>query len=142
MTTKASIVRVSVVERHRTVKRDSSMVVHKPCRPNHARFEDTMASVRKNNRAAMLLAALDQSDRLSLDRLALLAGTTAAKLRACRDGEHSLPPDTQVRLARVVIGRVPRLALSARRLEEQAIAALQMQNGMTAIHLTAPAKWR
>lgn len=142
MTTRASLVRVSVVERHGTVKRDGSTIAHEPCRQNRLRLEDNMATVRKNNRAATLLAALDDSDRLSLDRLALLAGTTAATLRACRDGEQALPPDAQVRLARVVSSRVPRLAPSAHRLEEQAIAALQMQNGMTALHLTAPAKWR
>jgi hypothetical protein len=36
---------------------------------------------------------------------------------------------------------VPRLATRARRLEEQAAAAGSVQDGATALHLTAPAHW-
>jgi hypothetical protein len=37
--------------------------------------------------------------------------------------------------------RVPRLVPLARRLEEQAGAAMSVEGGSTALHLTAPAKW-
>jgi hypothetical protein len=101
-----------------------------------------MASIQKNNRAAALLAALADDDGLSLERLAILAGISLYDLRSCRQGTSTIPPDAQVRLARAVASRVPRLAPTARRLEEQAAAALRMQEGSTALHLIAPAKWR
>lgn len=101
-----------------------------------------MARIQKNNRAAALLASLEPDDRLSLERLAIIAGVNPRDLHACRAGESALEPDTQVRVAKAIARRVPRLAPQARRLEEQAIAALRMLNGSTALHLTAPAKWR
>ena len=101
-----------------------------------------MASIRKNNRAATLLAGLRDEDGLSLERLAILAAVNPHELKSCRDGATALAFDAQVRVARVVAGRVPRLAPAAHRLEEQAVAGLQMQGGSTALHLTAPAKWR
>ena len=101
-----------------------------------------MASIQKNNRAAALLAGIADEDRASMARLALLADISAHELRACRDDGVQLAPDAQLRLARVVGTRIPRLAPMARRLEEQAAAALRMQDGATALHLTAPAKWR
>ena len=100
-----------------------------------------MASIQKNSRAAALLAGLADEDHASLERLAILAEISAHDLRACRDNGLQLAPDAQLRLARAVGSRVPRLAPMARRLEEQAAAALRMQNGATALHLTAPAKW-
>jgi hypothetical protein len=101
-----------------------------------------MASIQKNNRTAALLAALADDDGLSMERLAIVAGISLRDLRSCRDGTVTLPPDAQVRLARAVASRVPRLAAAARRLEEQANAAVRMQQGSTALHLIAPAKWR
>lgn len=101
-----------------------------------------MASIQKNNRAAALLAALADEDRLSMERLAILAGVNVRDLQKCRAGEFVLELDVQVRLARVIEARVARLAPLARRLEEQATAALRVQHGLTALHLVAPAKWR
>lgn len=100
-----------------------------------------MPSIQKNHRAAALLSELREDDRLSLDRLALLIGVSAEDLRACRERTHALPPAVQLRLARAIAGRVPRLALQARRLEVQAAAAASVQGGGTALHLTAPARW-
>jgi hypothetical protein len=101
-----------------------------------------MASIQKNNRTAALLAALADDDHLSLERLAIIAGVNPRDLRSCRDGATALPPDLQIRVARAIGDRVPRLTNAARRLEEQATAALRMTGGSTALHLTAPAKWR
>ena len=100
-----------------------------------------MPSVQKNNRAAALLADIREDDGLSFERLALLIGVSSADLRACRDYESTLPPLVQVRLARVIASRSPRLAARARRLEVQAVAAASLQTGSNALHLTAPPKW-
>jgi hypothetical protein len=102
----------------------------------------TMATIQKNSRAATLVAAIEDTDQLSLERLALLSGIPLADLRDCRDRKATLPADAQVRLARTVGARVPRLIGTARRLERQAVAALQMERGSTALHMTAPATWR
>jgi hypothetical protein len=100
-----------------------------------------MPSVQKNNRAAALLADIREEDGLSDERLALLIGVDPEDLRACRDYRAVLPPLAQARLARAVASRCPRLAARARRLEVQATAAASLQNGSTALHLTAPPKW-
>jgi len=100
-----------------------------------------MPSIQHNSRAAKLLSALREEDGVSLDRLALLVGLRPEELRNCRDHTHVLPPLTQVRLARAIATRVPRLAAPARRLEEQALAAASMEVGANRLHLTAPAKW-
>jgi hypothetical protein len=101
-----------------------------------------MPSIRNNSRAAALLAELREEDGLSLERLALLTGSSADDLRGCRDHKQTLPPVAQVRLARTIATRVPRLSACARRLEEQAAAAASVESGSTTLHLTAPAKWR
>ena len=100
-----------------------------------------MSSIQRNNRAAALLEELRDEDNLSIERLALLAGLTPDALRACRDRQLGLPVPAQIRLARAIGSRVPRLAAQARRLEEQATAAARVQNGTNALHLTAPARW-
>jgi len=100
-----------------------------------------MSSIQRNNRAAALLEELREEDNLSIERLALLAGVTPDDLRACRDRELGLPVTAQVRLARAIGSRVPRLLSHARRLEEQAAAAARVQDGANAVHLTAPARW-
>ena len=100
-----------------------------------------MASIQRNNRAASLLSELRDDDRLSMERLALLAGVAADDLRACRDGRLVLPVPAQIRVARAIASRVHRLVARARRLEEQAMAAARVQNGANAVHLTAPARW-
>lgn len=100
-----------------------------------------MPSIHQNNRAATLLDQLQESDGVSLDRLALLVGVRTDELRACIDRTAALPWSVQLRLARAIVARVPRLASRARRLEEQSIAAMNMEAGGTALHLTAPAKW-
>lgn len=100
-----------------------------------------MASIQRNNRAASLLSELRDEDRLSMERLALLAGVAPDALRACRDGRQVLPVPAQIRVARAIASRVPRLVARARRLEEQAMAAARVQNGANAVHLTAPARW-
>ena len=101
-----------------------------------------MSSIQNNSRAAALLAELCEEDGLSFERLALLTGATADDLRDCRDHKQALPPVAQARLARTIATRVPRLLLKARRLEDQATAAISLENGTTARHLTAPARWR
>lgn len=100
-----------------------------------------MPSIQNNSRAAALLAELRVEDGLSLERLALLTGSSAEDLRGCRDHKQTLPPLAQARLARTIASRVPRLRSRARRLEEQATAAASVESGSTALHLTAPAKW-
>jgi len=100
-----------------------------------------MSSIQKNSRVAALLQALRDDDHLSIDRLALLVGVTTDDLKACRDRERGLPIEAQLRVARAVGRRVPRLASRARRLEEQAIAAERLEGGTNAVHLTAPARW-
>lgn len=100
-----------------------------------------MSSIRRNSRAAALLLELRDEDHLSIDRLALLVGVTVGDLKACRDRERGLPVATQLRVARAIGTRVPRLALRARRLEEQAIAAARLEGGTNAVHLTAPPRW-
>lgn len=100
-----------------------------------------MPSIHQNNRAATLLDQLQESDGLSLDRLALLIGVRIDDLRGCIERKSSLSWRVQIRLARAIASRVPRLASRARRLEEQAAAAMNMEGGDTALHLTAPAKW-
>lgn len=100
-----------------------------------------MPSVRKNNRAAALLAELRDDDHVSIERLALLTGVTADDLRACRDRRLALPISAQVSIARAIGTRVPRLVSRARRLEEQATAAARVRSGANAVHLTAPARW-
>lgn len=100
-----------------------------------------MPSVQKNNRAAALLADIRESDGLSVERLALLIGVNPQDLRECREYKGALPPVVQVRLARAIASRSPRLAARARRLEVQATAAASVDTGSTALHLTAPAKW-
>lgn len=100
-----------------------------------------MPSIHQNNRAATLIDQLQDSDGLSLDRLALLVGVRPDDLRACLDRTVALPWSVQIRLARAIASRVPRLASRARRLQEQATAAVNMEAGGTALHLTAPAKW-
>jgi len=100
-----------------------------------------MPSIQKNNRAAALLAELRDEDRLSTERLALLIGVTPDELRACRDQSLVLPPVAQAKLGRAIAARVPRLAIRARRLEEQATAAALLESRATTVHLTAPAKW-
>lgn len=100
-----------------------------------------MPSIQKNNRAAALLRDLRDEDRLSLDRLALLIGVPVTSLQACRDGGFGLEPLQQMELARAVGARIPRLAAKARRLADQAAAAATVQDGRTALHLTAPARF-
>jgi hypothetical protein len=100
-----------------------------------------MASVQRNSRAAALLEELRDDDNLSIERLALLVGTSAAELRACRERTLGLPVAAQIRVARAIATRVPRLASRARRLEEQALAAARVEEGANAVHLTAPARW-
>lgn len=100
-----------------------------------------MPSIQKNSRAAALLRELRDEDHLSIDRLALLVGVSADDLKACRDRERVLPIETQLRVARAIGTRVPRLAAGAKRLEEQAIAAARLEGGTNAVHLTAPARW-
>lgn len=105
------------------------------------RQNGTVPSVQKNNRAAALLAAIREEDGLSDERLALLIGSTPADLRACREYKATLAPIVQMRLARAIATRSPRLAASARRLEVQAAAAVRLETGSNALHLTAPPKW-
>ncbi|HKN64874.1 MAG TPA: hypothetical protein VJW73_01270 [Gemmatimonadaceae bacterium] len=100
-----------------------------------------MSSIQRNNRAAALLEELRGEDNLSIERLALLAGVTPDELRACRDRRLALPLPAQLRLARAIGSRVPRLLAQARRLEEQATAAARVEGGANAVHLTAPARW-
>jgi len=100
-----------------------------------------MPSIQHNSRASKLLAALREEDGVSLDRLALLIGVHREELRDCRDHKQVLAPLAQVRLARAIASRVPRLVAHARRLEEQALAAASMEVGANRLHLTAPAKW-
>ena len=100
-----------------------------------------MSSIQRNNRAAALLDELRDEDNLSVERLALLAGVTPDALRGCRDRRLALPVAAQIRLARAIGSRVPRLLSQARRLEEQATAAARVQDGANAVHLTAPARW-
>jgi hypothetical protein len=100
-----------------------------------------MPSIQHNSRASKLLAELREEDGLSFDRLALLIGVRVEALRDCRDHKQLLAPVAQVRLARAVASRVPRLAAQARRLEEQALAAASLEVGANRLHLTAPAKW-
>ena len=102
---------------------------------------ERMSSIQRNTRAAALLQELRDEDKLSIDRLALLVGVTADDLRACRDRERALPVAIQLRLAKAIGSRIPRLASRARRLEEQAIAAARLEGGANAVHLTAPARW-
>jgi hypothetical protein len=99
-----------------------------------------MSSIKKNSRAAALLQELRDDDHLSIDRLALLVGVTAGDFKACRDRERGLPLAAQLRLARAIGTRVPRLTSRARRLEEQAIAAARLEVGTNAVHLIAPAR--
>lgn len=145
MTTRRSIVRGSVVPASgivKDVRRTAGQTRTRIAGQYSPTQKDSMASIQKNNRAAALLAGVEGDDCPSLERLAILAGISLNDLRACRDGATALPPDAQVRLARAIAARVPRLAPMAHRLEEQAAAALRMQQGSTALHLTAPAKWR
>ena len=100
-----------------------------------------MSSIQRNSRAAALLEELRDDDHLSIARLALLVGVTPDDLRACRDRERGLPVAAQLRVARAIATRVPRLALRARRLEEQATAAVRLESGANAVHLTAPVRW-
>jgi hypothetical protein len=100
-----------------------------------------MSSIRTNNRAAMLLAKIREEDGMSIERLALLARTSASELRACQDHQLILPAVVQLRLARAIATRIPRLATQARQLELQATAAASVESGSIALHLTAPAKW-
>jgi hypothetical protein len=100
-----------------------------------------MSSIQRNSRAAALLQELRDEDHLSIERLALLVYLTPDDLRACRDRERGLPVIAQLRVARAIATRVPRLALLARRLEQQAIAAARLEDGTNAVHLTAPARW-
>lgn len=100
-----------------------------------------MPSIQTNNRAAALLGEIREEDGLTIDRLALITGVSVSDLRACRERKLTLPVAAQVRLARAIAARVPRLVLRARRLEEQAVAAANMEAGATALHMTAPAKW-
>lgn len=100
-----------------------------------------MPSVQKNNRAAALLAQIREEDGLSCERLALLIGVNPDELKACKEYQSSLSPLVQVRLARAIATRAPRLASRARRLEVQATAAMSLETGSIALHLTAPAKW-
>ena len=100
-----------------------------------------MSSIQRNSRAAALLQELSDADHLSIDRLALLVGIKPDDLEACRDQERALAVGAQLRLARAIATRVPRLASKARRLEEQAIAAARLEGGTNAVHLTAPARW-
>jgi hypothetical protein len=100
-----------------------------------------MPSIQKNNRAAALLRDIREEDRLSIDRLALLIGLPVSALRACRDEGLVLEPMQQIQLAKAVAARIPRLAPNARRLGEQAAAAATVQDGSTALHLTAPSRW-
>jgi hypothetical protein len=100
-----------------------------------------MPSIQRNNRAAALLEELREDDGLSFERLALLTGLTPDDLHACRDRRLGLPVPAQIRVARAIATRVPRLASRARRLEEQALAATRIEDGANALHLTAPARW-
>ena len=100
-----------------------------------------MPSIQRNNRAAALLEELREDDGLSIERLALLTGVTPDDLRACRERQAGLPVPTQIRVARAIATRVPRLASRARRLEEQALAAARSEGGSNTLHLTAPARW-
>jgi len=100
-----------------------------------------MPSVQKNNRAAALLAQIREEDGLSCERLALLIGVNPEELHACKEYQSVLSPLVQVRLARAIASRCPRLAARARRLELQATAAMSIETGSNALHLTAPPKW-
>ena len=100
-----------------------------------------MSPIQRNSRVAALLQELRDEDRLSIERLALLVYLTPDDLRACREGERGLPVTAQLRVARAIGTRVPRLALRARRLEAQASAAVRLEGGTNAVHLTAPARW-
>ena len=100
-----------------------------------------MPSVQKNNRAAALLADIREDDGLSVERLALLIGVNSEDLKACREYKAVLSPVVQVRLARAIASRSPRLAARALRLEVQAAAAASVESGSTSLHLTAPPKW-
>jgi hypothetical protein len=100
-----------------------------------------MPSIHDNNTAALLLASLGEEDGITLELLGLLSGIPARQLQACRDDKVLLPLEIQLKLSRIIAQRVPRLAAKARRLEGQTSAALRMQVGSTAVHLTAPPKW-
>lgn len=100
-----------------------------------------MPSVQKNNRAAALLAEIRETDGLSCERLALIVGVNADDLRDCREYKSVLSPLVQMRLARAIASRCPRLAARARRLEVQATAAMSLEMKSTALHMTAPPKW-
>lgn len=56
-----------------------------------------MPSIHRNNRAATLIDQLQDSDGLSLDRLALLVGVRTEDLRACLDRTTALPWSVQIR---------------------------------------------
>lgn len=100
-----------------------------------------MPSTQRNSRAATLLAEVREDDGLSFERIALLIGVTIDELRACLEGQSVLAPDAQVKLARTIGSRVPRLAARARRLEDQAMAAARFEGQATKRHLTGPVTW-
>ena len=100
-----------------------------------------MSSIRNNSRSAALLGKIREEDGISFEGLAELARTTASDLQACLDHQLVLRPAIQILLARAIATCVPRLAVHARRLELQATAAVNIENGSIALHLTPPAKW-
>lgn len=97
-----------------------------------------MAKIGRSTAAIQLLErvlATGQFDRIHLRRLlALTSGTLDAYLR----GDLAMSLDSQLRLADLVIAKVPLLSRAGYRLREQVKAALSYESHATVTHPSPP----
>jgi len=93
----------------------------------------------KRSLAAELLGKVIATGCVDTSQVAARLATSTATLEAYLDGTTPIPLDRQLRLAALVIEKVPPLARAGYRLRGQATAAKLYEQQETAVHKTAPA---
>jgi len=93
----------------------------------------------RSTAAGRLLAELTSDGAITLRALAMVLEVPERQLVECRDGRGRLDPTVQLRLANLAPVMSARLKQPARRLHEQARAALQFEaEGATTRHASYP----
>jgi hypothetical protein len=96
-------------------------------------------SGQRSTAAGRLLQELTADGAIGLRTLSMVLDVSERRLTECRDGKGRLDPAVQLRLANVAPMMSSRLRLSARRLREQARAALEYETEGEAIrHASYP----
>lgn len=97
------------------------------------------SSGQRSTAAGRLLAQLTADGAITLRALAMVLGVPERRLAECRDGNGRLDPRVQLKLANLAPVMSSRLKVPARRLHEQARAALEYEtNGADTRHASYP----